>query len=100
VPAVWDDSLLLEGSPDSHVVIARRSGTTWYIAGVSGLEENLELDLDTGFLGEGSHSLSMIVTGASPTELTERTGAVNAESGLRLTLAPKEGFVATLKRNA
>jgi alpha-glucosidase len=34
VPAVWDDTLLLEGMPASHVTMARRRGDEWYVAGI------------------------------------------------------------------
>jgi alpha-glucosidase len=34
VPSVWDDTMLLEGAPASHVTMARRSGDEWYLAGI------------------------------------------------------------------
>ncbi|MDR2102432.1 MAG: glycoside hydrolase family 97 protein [Treponema sp.] len=34
VPTVWDDTILLEGAPASHVTMARRSAGEWYIAGI------------------------------------------------------------------
>jgi alpha-glucosidase len=34
VPAAWDDTRLLSGHPDTHVVLARRGGTNWFVGGV------------------------------------------------------------------
>lgn len=39
VPAAWDESCLLAGYPADHAVVARRSGSTWYIGGINGLDE-------------------------------------------------------------
>ena len=39
LPAAWDDTRLLAGSPGKSAVIARRSGDTWYVAGINGTDE-------------------------------------------------------------
>ena len=36
VPSVWDDVRFLDGYPGRYVVIARRAGTRWYLAGING----------------------------------------------------------------
>lgn len=36
VPQTWDETRILAADPASHVVIARRKGATWYIAGING----------------------------------------------------------------
>jgi alpha-glucosidase len=35
LPRSWDDSRLVDGYPGKYAVIARRSGDTWYIAGIN-----------------------------------------------------------------
>lgn len=35
IPAAWDDTRLLAGAPDRHVVIARRSGRRWFVGGIT-----------------------------------------------------------------
>ena len=35
VPAVWDDVKFIDGFPGQYVVIARRAGKTWYVAGIN-----------------------------------------------------------------
>jgi hypothetical protein len=46
LPAVWDDTRFVSGYPGKSVVIARRSGNTWYVAGINGLEEAQTLNVD------------------------------------------------------
>ncbi len=45
LPAAWDETRLVSGYPGRDVVMARRSGTTWYVAGINGTEQPLDLDL-------------------------------------------------------
>ncbi|MBR3111325.1 MAG: glycoside hydrolase family 97 catalytic domain-containing protein [Prevotella sp.] len=47
LPSVWDETRFVSGYPGESVVIARRSGNTWYIAGINGTDEEKELALPT-----------------------------------------------------
>ena len=42
VPAVWDEVRFIDGYPGKYVVLARRSGDTWYVAGVNAQDETVE----------------------------------------------------------
>ena len=44
LPAAWDETLLLAGYPAESAVMARRSGTTWYVAGINGTTEALAVE--------------------------------------------------------
>ena len=46
LPAAWDDTRLLAGYPGESAVIARRSGNRWFIAGINGTSEPLEVKPD------------------------------------------------------
>ena len=50
LPSVWDETHLVSGSIADHVVMARRSGKTWYIAGINGTDSNKTIDLDLSFI--------------------------------------------------
>jgi len=39
LPAVWDETRFVSGYPGESAVIARRSGKTWYVAGINGTDE-------------------------------------------------------------
>ena len=45
LPSVWDETRFVSGYPGESAVIARRSGSTWYIAGINGTDEEKELPL-------------------------------------------------------
>ncbi len=47
LPSVWDETRFVSGYPGESVVIARRSGSAWYIAGINGTDEEKELALPT-----------------------------------------------------
>lgn len=50
----WDESRVLSGLPGQHIVVARRSGTTWYLAAMTGNDaRTIDIDLAT-FLRPGS----------------------------------------------
>lgn len=51
VPAAWDEIRFLEGQPAEYVILARRTGDTWYIAGINGLDEAKTLSLDLTTFG-------------------------------------------------
>lgn len=50
LPGRWDDVRFVAGFPGKLVVIARRSGQRWYVAGMNGEAVSKELLLDLGFL--------------------------------------------------
>ena len=45
LPAAWDETRYVSGYPGQSAVLARRSGSKWYIAGINGLDEAQTLDL-------------------------------------------------------
>ncbi len=49
VPTTWDDTRFLAGYPGKFIVIARRSGGKWHVAGVAAEDTTAEIDL--GFAG-------------------------------------------------
>lgn len=53
VPTTWDEVKFIDGYPGKYVVLARRHGDKWYIAGLNATEETLQLKLDLSFLGDG-----------------------------------------------
>ena len=54
LPTVWDETHLLSGYPGESVVMARRNGKTWYIAGINGTNQEKELTIDKKAIGKFS----------------------------------------------
>lgn len=45
VPTVWDETRYIAGEPGKYIVLARRSGSRWYVAGLNATGAPLKLDL-------------------------------------------------------
>ncbi len=52
LPSAWDETRQLAGNQGESVVTARRSGKTWYVAGINGANEEKTFPLDLSFLGQ------------------------------------------------
>jgi len=49
VPTVWDETHLVAGYPGDYAVFARRSGNTWYLAGINGKNEARDITFNLSF---------------------------------------------------
>jgi hypothetical protein len=87
VPTVWDETKLLDGYPAKYVVMARRSGKTWYIAGINGRNEKKNITINLSFAGAAKGTL--ITDGPDRTFVAKSidTGKVEVE------MSPHGGFV-------
>ena len=54
LPASWDDSKYIAGTPGKLAVFARKKGNLWYIAGINGETTAKDLELDLSFLGSNT----------------------------------------------
>ena len=54
VPTTWDEVRYLDGYPGRYVVLARRQGTKWYVAGVNAQKEPLTLKLRLPMIAAGA----------------------------------------------
>ncbi|MDQ8183442.1 glycoside hydrolase family 97 catalytic domain-containing protein [Pelagicoccus sp. SDUM812005] len=91
VPAVWDETRFVDGYPGTHAVIARRSGTRWYLAATNGEEEAKTLSLTVPFLAGETLSLIHDKKGKQHSGLSELT--VEADGQLKLDLEGHGGAV-------
>jgi alpha-glucosidase len=96
IPTTWDDTRVLEARFGEYLVVARRRGEVWYVAGLNG-EEARGVEVDFGFLGEGRHTASILKDGADAqrvgTDHRFETVEITRASKLRLAMARGGGFV-------
>ena len=57
VPTQWDEVRFIDGYPGRFAILARRSGSTWYIAGINASQAPLTLSLDLPMLTPGAYTL-------------------------------------------
>ncbi|MBO4821470.1 MAG: glycoside hydrolase family 97 protein [Prevotella sp.] len=50
LPVAWDETRLVAGYPGKFAVVARHCGTTWYVAGINGTDEEMTIPLDFFFI--------------------------------------------------
>jgi hypothetical protein len=93
LPGRWDDSRFVAGDPGHLVVVARRSGREWIVAGINADDDAKPLSLDLGFLGRREGAL--ITDGDGPRAFAQ--GTLRAGARVPLTLQPHGGFVAVFR---
>jgi hypothetical protein len=92
LPRSWDDSRFLAGYPGSHVVVARKAGDSWYVAGINAGQAGRTIELDLSFIGNRKGAL--ITDAAGPREFSQGS----LETGkVRVALKPRGGFVAVFR---
>ena len=96
-PTTWDETVGLQGTPDTCAVVARRKGDVWYVAGITNAEGRY-CTFDTSFLSDGSWTMEIFKdandsdengTSYSHTRLGMRRG-----ESMVVRMAPGGGFVA------
>ena len=92
-PTVWDETRLLDGTPGREVYLARRSGGTWFVGGLSALGAKT-FTAPLGFLGAGQWFVETVRDGGSG--LTRDTGTVTSGGTLSVPEAANGGFVSVL----
>jgi len=95
LPVAWDDTRFVAGYPGRHVVLARRHGQGWYLAGVNGRNQPLRLSLDLKrILAAGDYRVTVMGDDPSGQSFATDSRALGAADPLQVSLLPYGGFVA------
>jgi len=98
VPVAWDATKLVEGTPGTLAVIARRQGTTWWVGGISGTTSPQTVPLDLSFLGDGEFDVIIVRDGALPRHLVTESATMRAVDRVNIPLLPRGGFAMRFTR--
>lgn len=93
LPREWDDVKFIDGYPGKFVVLARKAGDAWYIAGINAETEPKTLTLDLSFVGDKAGAL--ITSGETERSFVQQD--INSKTPQTITLRPSAGFVMVLK---
>ena len=98
LPSVWDETIVLPSSDIGELAaVARRRGTTWFIAVLNGPAERT-LRIDLGFLGKGRYDALVVRDkGDDPAAVVVEKTRASAGTPLTIDLRPAGGFIARLK---
>jgi len=93
LPREWDDVKFIDGYPGKYVVLARKAGDAWYIAGINAETESKTLVLDLSFAGDKKG----VLIGSGETVRSFAQQEINSKTPQTITLRPSAGFVMVLK---
>lgn len=95
VPATWDETRFLQGTPGEDIAIARRSGERWFVGALTDKARTMAVPLT--FLGPRRFTARTWQDGAIPTDLVAAQRPVVATDTLALTLAAAGGAAVMLE---
>ena len=101
MPAVWDETRVLEGSTiGKFVAFARRSGEDWYLAVLNCQNANKIHSIDLSFLGSGEYVSTLYYdSGSTPAGIRVESGSrMQRGQTISVELTGGGGFVAILHR--
>lgn len=102
LPAAWDDIKFIDGYPGRYAVIARRSGNTWYVAGINGLNTQQSTRIDWSFLSKSKAKATMFfdVEADGTLQDPDKTrgfaigeATIKSSSAQSINMRPRGGFV-------
>ena len=100
VPAVWDETKVLDAKVAQYLYMARKSGQDWYLGGMTN-EEKRSCKIDLSFLDPGTtYEITLFKDGINADRYAEDykkiTYTVKAGERISIDMAPAGGFVARL----
>ena len=90
LPECWDDVKFIDGFPGKFVVLARKKGDRWYIAGINGENSERTIMLNVSFINNSSKGI-LITDSTDAKEFIKR--GVDFSKPIKLNMYPYGGFV-------
>lgn len=101
LPCVYEEMKCIAGEMGKYIVIARRQGNDWYIAGQSNWDAR-DLDIDLSFLPSGNYKTTIFKDGINAdkdaTDYTSTTTTLSNTSKMKIHIASGGGFAMKLYR--
>ena len=100
IPTTWDEVVPLDGRLGQYVAIAKRKGTTWYVAAMTDWTPR-QLTISLSMLGSGQHQAEVFADGVNAdrdaTDYQLSTLTVAQGDSITIRLAPAGGWSAIIK---
>ncbi len=90
LPENWDDVKFIDGAPGKYVVLARKKGDRWYIAGINGDNSQRSVTLAAPFMKNSSRGI-LITDSSNAKDFIQRD--VDLSKPVKLDMLPRGGFV-------
>jgi alpha-glucosidase len=99
LPTVWHETKVIEAKLGDYVIIARRNGNNWYIAGMTDWTQR-EFEIKLDFLGDGEFQSVAYEDGLNavknPRDYQRKERAMDKSQKLKIIMAPGGGFMCRL----
>jgi len=95
-PARWDETKCLVGEPGMVAVFARRSGKSWFIAGISGTTNSLPVTLDLSPYKKYRHRIT--VSEAADAKMQVAVAPLGNSNQWQHLIPPRGGFILRLDK--
>jgi alpha-glucosidase len=96
LPPSWDETLFIDGFPGKFIVLARRSGNSWYIAGINGEITVKQLHLKLPFISKNMTQI-LITDGIDNRTFENKSTTIAPDGSIDLSLNGNGGFILQLK---
>ncbi len=90
LPVSWDDTKFIDGYPGKYVVLARKKGAHWYIAGINGEDSVRRVTLKVPFVKSAGNGI-MITDSSSTGNFIEKS--IDLSKPVEIHMNPYGGFV-------
>ena len=101
IPTTFDETVALGGQLGEYIVIARRKGTTWYVAAMTDWTAR-DLAIPLSFLGEGKFSADIFADGANAmkeaTDYKHTKQTATCQDQLKIHLSSGGGWTGIFKK--
>jgi hypothetical protein len=90
LPTTWDETKFIDGYPGKYVVLARRNGADWYIAGLNAQKEAVKLNLQLSMFAGKTATLYVDNQKGEPTKTIVK---VDKKGVAKVTIQPNGGLI-------
>ena len=98
IPTVWDETKALDGKVSEYIVMARRSGSTWYVGAMTDWNAR-DLEIDLSFLPAGNYTIEIYKDGVNADRAARDYKKVVEDltpGKVKVHMAPGGGFAAKI----
>lgn len=100
IPSTWDEIKVLHAEIGKYIILARRKGAKWYIAGINNNDIKREFDLDISFLKKQNISYEIFKDGINSDRHAEdyryNKNIISSSNSIKVTMNSGGGFVIIL----
>ena len=100
IPTTFDETIAFDGQIGKYTLIARRKGSTWYLAAMTDWVPR-DLTVDLSFLGSGQHQADIFADGVNAgkeaTDYLHTRKTVSSSDRLPIHLSSGGGWTAIIR---